>query len=193
MTKDQLSKPDTATDLVSAFRNRSVRMNQSAMFIIPPSFKGLIPPDQGYKATGLPYFASGKRINPIDTVSFGISAKSKYPQEAWAFLKELSIIDSPVTQNMVRDNLNNTKSIVEKYSNDSITKTVASEYQYAIPSSRFKNRNYYTIYFTKFNPALRQLIVDASNGENVNVKEELTNIAIQIEDDLKNEHFIPMP
>ncbi|MOA68521.1 hypothetical protein D3C78_1961810 [compost metagenome] len=59
-------------------------------------------------------------------------------------------------------------------------------------SSRFKNRNYFTIISTKIYPAFRKLISDADNGANVSVKDTLTDLARQIEDDLRSESYIPM-
>lgn len=193
ITKDKLARPEFFGDIISAFRNQSARLNQSALFVMPTSFRSNVPLDQGYKATGLPYFSSGGRVNTVDAAGIGISTKSKNPQEAWAFIKEFTINDSSVTQNMIQDAMNNTKLILDKYGDDSISKAMTNEFQYVRSSSRFKNRSFYTINSTKISPALRKLISDANNGVDVSVKDALTDLARQMEDDLRSENYIPMP
>ncbi|QGQ99331.1 extracellular solute-binding protein [Paenibacillus psychroresistens] len=39
----------------------------------------------------LPHFADGKRANPTSFIGFGISQNSKHPQEAWEFIKYLTL------------------------------------------------------------------------------------------------------
>lgn len=193
ITKDQLAKSSTMTELGRAFTNQKGRLSQSAMFVVSSGYKPYIPLNEGYKVAELPYFANGIRANTVAMSGLGISTKSQYPQEAWAFIKEFTINDTPLTNDMVENNFIATRSVLEKYEDDPIISMTLQEYEYVKPSSRFKNHNFYTIYFTKLNPALRKLISDADNGVNVNVKDTLTDITRQIEDDLKNEKYLPMP
>ncbi|MNZ65871.1 hypothetical protein D3C78_840720 [compost metagenome] len=74
---------------------------------------------------------------------------------------------------------------------DPIIKTSYREFEYARIGSMYKNRNFLSANRNKISPALRDLIYSANNGENVNVKESLSEIARDIEADLKEEEYIP--
>ncbi|MNH99036.1 maltose ABC transporter periplasmic protein [compost metagenome] len=192
VVKDQLAKPSTLQDLVNLFANTNkALLNQSSIYIVPTSFKSFIPADKGFKIASLPYFANGERVNIPNMMSFGISSKSKYPEVAWDFLKELTFNDTEITRSMVKYNLNSTKTIIGQFMDDPIIKTSYREFEYARIGSMYKNRNFLSANRNKISPALRDLIYSANNGENVNVKESLSEIARDIEADLKEEEYIP--
>lgn len=188
--KDQLAKPATLFEIANAFRNQ--KFNDSAMFVVTSSYNPMIPFEKGFKVSGLPSFENGEKVTIPWFYNVAISSKSEHPQEAWAFIKEFTINDTALSRELVSNSITATKSIMEESPDDMVIKHTLDEYVYSEKGSNFKNRNFYTANSTKIIPALNKLFMDAYNGSNVNVKDTLTDIAQQIEGDLKSDNYIPL-
>ncbi|QHT58758.1 extracellular solute-binding protein [Paenibacillus lycopersici] len=100
--KDDPNKrgPQTAVDAFEQFGSYGTGMTVNGAGVQYRGFQGDSQSLLG--VAPLPYFENGKRVNPLDVLGYGISAKSEHPAEAWKFMAYLLLTDNADSKELAK-------------------------------------------------------------------------------------------
>jgi len=101
-----------------------------------------------YGIVGLPKFQDGKRANTAQMYGLAIPAKSNNKEEAWSFIRDLTIKPLQATQAMSDNGFIGTKALVkalEETQKDPIKGIIFNEFNYVQPNAYFKSANWFNI------------------------------------------------
>ncbi|MFC4601620.1 ABC transporter substrate-binding protein [Cohnella hongkongensis] len=123
-------------------------------------------PDLEIGVVGLPRFQNGKHVNLLYSSGWGISSKSKHPDEAWDFLRLLTSPDTEPGKEWAKTGLAVTKTLAQssQQDQDPFLHVFLKELDYSINSGYFNNPYWGSVGDKIMNPAIEQMII---NGDDV--------------------------
>jgi multiple sugar transport system substrate-binding protein len=127
----------------------------------------------------LPYFEGGKPTNSAFLEGYGISKKSKHPQEAWEFIKYLALTNQEVTSKLTDRYLSTSKAIAEAtgQSTDPNKSVAIGELDHVVKPSGTANPFFFSALFGKLAAQFQSLLTT----DDKDIQAKLHEIALQLD------------
>ncbi|WP_276352219.1 ABC transporter substrate-binding protein [Cohnella caldifontis] len=140
-------------------------------------------PDIEFGVVSLPTMSTGKQTSLLYTSGFGIAQQSKHQQEAFDFLMELTSPDSEIGPGWAKSNLAVSQKLAasSKQNEDPYLGEFVKQLDNAIVSGYFANSAWGSVGDKLLAPAIQDILLQ----KNVDIKAKLTDLAGQIDTELK--------
>jgi len=138
-------------------------------------------PDLKFGVVGLPHFANGTKANLLYSSGFAMGSKTKHPQEAWDFIRELCWADTEAGKEWAKYQLVVTQSLAasSKQDQDPYMGVFIRQLEHVKTSAYFKNPNWFSVNSKYIDPAVEDIILNGAD-----VRQALSDAAEKIDNEL---------